>query len=523
MNLLYYTDSMWDLHKRNAVMNKQRSISVLVLLVASFWSGFDVKASLSEGLDQRLRTHNFNVYSVPSPANDMILHDMKGRPVSLSASKGKVVLLNFWRIDCPPCSIEKPILERVFRKHFGRGLEIVAVNLFDPVERQFSYVQSNGFSYTFACDPRNNFCIRQDAVGSKIPSSFVINSNSEAIYEIPGVPTTYVIDRQGRVVGNCVGLVNWEASPFAEFLESLLSKPRVHAAETMGFFETVARQGGPTSAGHPPDHDSPVATKLAQAGSGAASSEQPSMRLPFQAPASPDIQRDKPSPVSPPPGTDGNRQAGEPTKQVKKPKESEKGSQARQLSTSQTSASEVRSVSQGAKKKAGGGLPSGSQGTVPQPRSGVTFSEPYAPPSLPAAGGVGTVGSRTLLPLPPALPYTRPRASQLSTQRNVLPDQTGTVLSRIPLSAGPSSGSVPVQDRQGQSPGLPSARPLGTPNPIDGFILDSFGRAGQSQPVLIRPETKGLPPSSLLGQMGQDIRQLGTGIRETFSKLLPGL
>jgi hypothetical protein len=153
----------------------------------------------------------------------------------------------------------------------------------------------------------------------------------------------------------------------------------------------------------------------------------------------------------------------------------------------------------------------------------VTFSEPYAPPSLPAAGGVGTVGSRTLLPLPPALPYTRPRASQLSTQRNVLPDQTGTVLSRIPLSAGPSSGSVPVQDRQGQSPGLPSARPLGTPNPIDGFILDSFGRAGQSQPVLIRPETKGLPPSSLLGQMGQDIRQLGTGIRETFSKLLPGL
>ena len=88
----------------------------------------------------------------------------------------------------------------------------------------------------FAFDPSNRFSVRQQALRSGTPATFVVNSRSEAIYEIPGVPTTYVINRQGQVVGNAVGLLNWEEGPLTELLESLLGPPPAAIAQLAGLF-----------------------------------------------------------------------------------------------------------------------------------------------------------------------------------------------------------------------------------------------------------------------------------------------
>lgn len=501
-------------------MNTHRSIIVLVVLVLSFGSAFDSKAGLPEGLARDLRTHNFNLYSTPFVSNDMVLHDMKGRVVSLSGLKGRVVLLNFWRIDCPPCSMEKPILERIFKKYARQGFEVLAVNLFDPAEKQRSYVQGNGFSFTFAFDPKKNLSVKTEAVDSRIPSCFVINANSEAIYEIPGVPTTYVIDRRGNILGNSVGLINWEASPFTEFLESLLAKSSGQAADSSGLFASVAGQG---KAVLESSDRRPVDVSYAQATTGTpadrpTSSEQPALKLPFQAPVSPDVGRDKATsgPLNQATGTPA--QIGESAAKDKKPKERGKGSAVKQLSPSHTSRVEDKSQPKG-KKKSVEDTRTGSTGTVKQLPTPPL--DPYQPLSVTPVGSSAGTGSKTLPPLPPALPYTPPRATEPLPNRSVVPDQTGGVMARIPSPVGPAPGSVSLPGSQAQTSGLPTARPLGTQNPIDGFILDSFGRAGQPQPPLIRPESPGSPPPSALGQMRQDIRQLGSGIKETVSKLLP--
>jgi thiol-disulfide isomerase/thioredoxin len=100
---------------------------------------------------------NFNLYSKPSTANEMVLRDLSGTPVSLAALRGKVIILNFWKIDCIPCAAEKAILERIHRKYGPRGLAILAVNLFDNYDRMRECVGHGGYSLTFAYDPAKRF------------------------------------------------------------------------------------------------------------------------------------------------------------------------------------------------------------------------------------------------------------------------------------------------------------------------------------------------------------------------------
>jgi hypothetical protein len=122
--------------------------------------------------------------------------------------------------------------------------------------------------------------------------------------------------------------------------------------------------------------------------------------------------------------------------------------------------------------------------------------------------------------LPPAMPYN-PTRSQVQPP-NVVPDENGTVTARIP-----SNAQVPGFDRfgtMGRPPAatLPPAQPLNSANPIDGFILDSFGRPGM-QPQNVQPSgASATPASSLFGQIGQDFQNLGAGIKDTFSRIVPG-
>ncbi len=117
-------------------------------------------------LPDQLKALNLSLYPAPCPANDMALQDLNGRQITLSSLRGKVVLLNFWKIDCPPCSMEKPILERIFRKYAARGLEVMAVNLVDEASQQQAYCQANGFTFKFAFDPDNLLSLRQQVLGS---------------------------------------------------------------------------------------------------------------------------------------------------------------------------------------------------------------------------------------------------------------------------------------------------------------------------------------------------------------------
>jgi len=167
-------------------MTQRTSAVNLLLAVFILFVTSDSFANLAT----RLQQGNFNLFSSPSRANEIILQDVNGGHLSLSAYLGNVVILNFWKIDCPPCSKEKVILEKTYRKYRDRGLTVIAVNLFDPVDRVRAYRNKGGFSFPLAVDPDKRFRIHQYTLGSGALTACVVNSKQEAIYSIPAVPTT---------------------------------------------------------------------------------------------------------------------------------------------------------------------------------------------------------------------------------------------------------------------------------------------------------------------------------------------
>lgn len=101
----------------------------------------------------------------------------------LPAHRGKVVILNFWASWCPPCRVEMPEFDAVYRSTRRRGVEFVGVNTKDIRDAAQAFVTRAKVSYPNTYDPTG-----------RVTLSF-------RGFPANGFPYTIVIDRQGRVAG----------------------------------------------------------------------------------------------------------------------------------------------------------------------------------------------------------------------------------------------------------------------------------------------------------------------------------
>ena len=122
---------------------------------------------------------------------DFTLKDMNGASVRLSDYKGKVVLLNFWATWCGPCKVEIPEFVEVYEEYKDRGFEILGVLAMDePSPEELK---------AFASAYRMNYP--------------VLRANQEfedAHGPLWGLPTTFIIDRQGSICTKHMGPVSRE-------------------------------------------------------------------------------------------------------------------------------------------------------------------------------------------------------------------------------------------------------------------------------------------------------------------------
>ncbi|ADC89030.1 Redoxin domain protein [Thermocrinis albus DSM 14484] len=115
---------------------------------------------------------------------DMVFRTLDGREVRLSQYRGKVVLLNFWASWCPPCREEMPIFEQVYNRYKDKGFEILAVNMDDSEESMKRFLEKNKLSFTI---------LRP-------------TGDLEKELRLMGLPTSYLIDRNGKVVKMHLGV-----------------------------------------------------------------------------------------------------------------------------------------------------------------------------------------------------------------------------------------------------------------------------------------------------------------------------
>jgi cytochrome c biogenesis protein CcmG/thiol:disulfide interchange protein DsbE len=127
---------------------------------------------------------------VGRPASAFKLTAFDGKPLSLEALRGQVVIVNFWASWCyPACYEEAPSLERAWKAYKDRGLVMVGVNYQDKDEPARRFLTQFGHTFPNAPDP-----------GSRVSVD----------YGVYGVPETYFIDKKGRVRFKQVGPVSDE-------------------------------------------------------------------------------------------------------------------------------------------------------------------------------------------------------------------------------------------------------------------------------------------------------------------------
>ena len=122
----------------------------------------------------------------PKPAPALKLRDLQGAAHDLSQLKGRVVLINFWATWCPPCRREMPSMERLTQQLKGEDFSVLAVNVGES---------ANDIElFTSQLDTDLSFPILLDRT-----------SQSMQAWKISGLPTTYLVDKKGRVVAGAIG------------------------------------------------------------------------------------------------------------------------------------------------------------------------------------------------------------------------------------------------------------------------------------------------------------------------------
>ena len=130
---------------------------------------------------------------------------LDGEPVSLGSFRGSPVLLNVWATWCHPCRDEIPVLEGLHQAHGRNGLKVVGVSIDDAGRMRDvrRFATEFGVSYAIWHDPDQRV----------MPSFSVI-----------GVPTTFLIDRDGRLVWRKTGEVKAGDPGLTAALDSMLPR-----------------------------------------------------------------------------------------------------------------------------------------------------------------------------------------------------------------------------------------------------------------------------------------------------------
>lgn len=129
---------------------------------------------------------------------------LAGDTVTLASLRGEVVLLNLWATWCVPCRTETPYLQELSEEYGERGLRVVGISLDtgDAADQVEAFVEEYGVTYTILHDPQ---------------------MRGMELYQVPGLPATFMIDREGAIQWIRYGPILEGDADFLGALEELLS------------------------------------------------------------------------------------------------------------------------------------------------------------------------------------------------------------------------------------------------------------------------------------------------------------
>jgi peroxiredoxin len=161
-----------------------------------------VGAAAAAGPDRPMQA----IESLPK-APPLVLPDEEGNKTwRLSDLRGKVVLVNFWATWCPPCRKELPSMERLWRQFRDAGLVVLGVNVGETGDEVFAFSKGLDTPLTFPLLLDEDSAVAQS-------------------WPVKGLPTTFLIDKQGRMAFGVIGGREFDSPAIVQQVRELLAAP----------------------------------------------------------------------------------------------------------------------------------------------------------------------------------------------------------------------------------------------------------------------------------------------------------
>ncbi|MCO4818634.1 MAG: AhpC/TSA family protein [Bacteroidetes bacterium] len=135
----------------------------------------------TDRLEQRIAS--IGALEIGGLAPEIELLSPSGEKIKLSSLRGKVVLVDFWASWCRPCRAENPNVVKVYNRYHDQGFEVFSVSLDNSADRWKQAIIQDNLTWTHVSDLK----------GWK--------SSAAALYEVSGIPKTFLLDKEGRIIG----------------------------------------------------------------------------------------------------------------------------------------------------------------------------------------------------------------------------------------------------------------------------------------------------------------------------------
>jgi peroxiredoxin len=171
--------------------------SLFIVLIS-----FTLSFSSERTRDELFLKMDIRPVRVNTKAQNFCLEDLKGGKWHLKNLKGKVIFLNFWATWCGPCKEEMPSIETLYQQFKEKNFVFLTISVdYEGKKLVKEFIEKRRYTFPVLLDPK---CEILD------------------LYQVKGIPTTIIIDKNGKMVGKAAGPRNWKSTEIFSLLTLLM-------------------------------------------------------------------------------------------------------------------------------------------------------------------------------------------------------------------------------------------------------------------------------------------------------------
>jgi thiol-disulfide isomerase/thioredoxin len=183
-----------------------KPLAAAALLYAGLAAVANPALALEPGALEALRSGEMRklvVHAEPVPAPEVAYTAPEGAETTLLASNGKVRLVNFWATWCAPCRLEMPSLDALERARGGPDFQVIAIATGrNSPEAIADFFAETGTSLATGLDPKSALA---------------------GAMNVPGLPVTVLLDRDGNEVARLMGGAEWDSAEALAVIDALMA------------------------------------------------------------------------------------------------------------------------------------------------------------------------------------------------------------------------------------------------------------------------------------------------------------